>query len=141
MTSTTTQERGQKQEHMDFQGRAVNWVREAFGSEPADCKSERAHRFLEEAFELAQAAGVTREEAALLLAYVFDRPAGEVAQEVGGVMLTLAPFAAAHEVNMHAAGEAELARVNTPAVIARCRLKNATKPRNSPLPGSAEVQP
>lgn len=120
-----------------FQARGVAWVREAFGSEPADCKEERAHRFLEEALELVQAAGTTESEAQQLVEYVYGRSTGVVAQEVGGVMLTLAPFAAAHGVDMYAAGEAELARVNTPAIIAKCRAKNASKPRNSPLPGTA----
>lgn len=119
-----------------FQARAVTWVREAFGSEPADCQAERAHRFLEEALEAGQAAGVTEEEAAQLVRYVYGRDKGEIAQEVGGVMLTLAPFAAAYGVDLQVAAEAELARVNTPEVIEKCRRKNASKPRNSPLPGS-----
>lgn len=119
-----------------FQARAVAWVREAFGSEAADCRIERAHRFLEEANELGQAAGVTEDEAHQLVAYTYSRPAGEVDQETGGVLLTLAPFTAAYDVDMMAAAEAELARVNTAEVIERCRRKNASKPRNSPLPGS-----
>jgi NTP pyrophosphatase (non-canonical NTP hydrolase) len=122
---------------VSFQARGVAWVREAFGSEPADCKEERAHRFLEESLELVQAAGTTESEAQQLVEYVYGRSTGEVAQEVGGVMLTLAPFAAAHGVDMQEAGERELARVNTPEIIAKCRRKNASKPRNSPLPGTA----
>ena len=119
-----------------LQARAVAWVREAFGSEPADCKTERAHRFLEEALEAGQAADVTEDEALQLVQYVYGRDKGEIAQEVGGVLLTLAPFAAAFGVNMMDAAEAELARVNTPEIIEKCRRKNASKPRNSPLPGS-----
>ncbi|MCD0167106.1 hypothetical protein IHN58_15765 [Deinococcus sp. 12RED42] len=122
-----------------FQVRAANWVREAFGSEPADCRDERAHRFLEEALEAVQAAGTTTEEAQQLVQYVYGREEGEITQEVGGVMLTLAPFAAAFGVDMVQAGEAELARVNTPEIIEKCRRKNASKPRNSPLPGSAAL--
>lgn len=120
----------------DFQQRAVAWVRAAFGTEPADCKEERAHRFLEESLELVQAAGVSAGDAHALVEYVYQRPAGEFEQEVGGVLLTLAPLAAAHGVRMEAAGEAELARVNSPAVLEKCRRKNASKPRNSPLPGT-----
>ena len=126
--------------HTDYQTRAVNWVREAFGSQPVDCKQERAHRFLEEALEAVQAAGTTYPEALQLVDYVFSRPVGEVGQEVGGVLLTLAPFAAAYGVDMTAAGEAELARVNTPEIITKCRAKNASKPRNSPLPGTAPAE-
>ena len=122
---------------MSYQDRAVEWVREAFGTEPADCKAERAHRFLEEALEAVQAAGTTYPEALQLVDYVFSRPAGKIEQEVGGVMLTLAALAAAHGVDMEVAAECELARVNTPAIIAKCRAKNASKPKNSPLPGQA----
>lgn len=122
----------------DFQNRAVQWVRECFGSNLMDCKAERAHRFLEEALEAVQAAGVTQEEAQQLVGYVFGRPTGEISQEVGGVMLTLAPFAAVYDVDMMAAAEAELARVNTPAIIAKCRAKNAAKRADSPLPGLIE---
>lgn len=122
-----------------FQERAANWVREAFGSEPADCREERAHRFLEEALEAVQAAGTTAQEARQLVEYVYGRERGELSQEIGGVMLTLAPFAAAHAIDLEQAGEVELARVNTPEIIAKCRRKNASKLRNSPLPGSAAL--
>ncbi|MVN88315.1 hypothetical protein GO986_16335 [Deinococcus sp. HMF7620] len=121
-----------------FQVRSVAWVREAFGTEPAQCREERAHRFLEEALELVQAAGVSEEEVLKLVAYVFARPAGDVTQETGGVLLTLAPFAAAHGVDLMAAGEAELARVSTPEILAKCRAKNAARIEGSPLPGQVK---
>lgn len=64
----------------------------------------RARRFLEEAVELAQAAGVTAEEADAVRAYVFSRPAGDIRQEIGGVMVTLSCLA---EVMGHSVAEAE----------------------------------
>lgn len=41
-------------------------------------------------------------------AYVFDRPVGETAQEVGGVTVTLAALCLANAVDMRAADEVEL---------------------------------
>lgn len=118
-----------------FQARAVAWVKLAFGTGPQECRAERAHRFLEEALEVVQAAGCTREEAQQLVDYVYSRPAGELRQEIGGAALTLAILAAAHDLDIEGAAEAELGRVSTPEVLAKCRAKNALKSPDSPLPG------
>ena len=117
-----------------FQGRVEPWLLECFGAEVAGNKLERSHRMLEEALELGQAVGCTREEAHQLVDYVYGRPVGETAQEAGGVMLTLAALCRAHDIDMHEAGERELARVWTKVDL--IRAKNAAKPRNSPLPGA-----
>jgi len=50
---------------------------------------ERCDRFLEEAIELVQAAGCSRERAMEMLNKVYDRPEGELYQEIGGVSVTL----------------------------------------------------
>lgn len=115
-----------------FQGRATSWLAECFGPDVALDKLERAHRFLEEALELAQAGGCTREDAFMLLNYVFSRPAGEVVQETGGVLVTLAGLAQAHAIDMALAGDAELARNQGRTV--EIRAKRANKPDDSPLP-------
>jgi NTP pyrophosphatase (non-canonical NTP hydrolase) len=92
----------------------------------------RAWRFFEEATELVQAVGTTREDAHRLVDYVFDRPVGEPSQEVGGVMITLAGLCLSAGIDLHDAGETELARVWTK--IDLIRAKNAAKPMHSPLP-------
>ncbi|AWN47205.1 hypothetical protein DK419_13485 [Methylobacterium terrae] len=115
-----------------FQQRVDPWLIACFGEEVARDKQERAHRFLEEALELVQAAGCTAHEAHQLVAYVYGRPAGEMAQEVGGVMTTLAAFCLAHGLDMHEAGETELARIWTK--VEKIRAKQAAKPKHSPLP-------
>jgi len=117
-----------------FQSRVEPWLLECFGAEVAGNKLERSHRMLEEALELGQAVGCTREEAHQLVDYVYGRPVGETAQEAGGVMLTLAALCRAHDIDMHEAGEKELARVW--AKLDAIRAKQATKPQNSPLPGA-----
>lgn len=118
---------------MGFQARVQPWLLACFGSTIAGDKVERNHRFLEEALELVQACGCTQDEAHQLVDYVYGRPAGEPNQEVGGVMLTLAALCLAQGLDMHTSGEMELARVWTK--IEQIRAKQATKPRNSPLPG------
>jgi hypothetical protein len=115
-----------------FQTRVLPWLIACFGTEIASDKIERNHRFLEEALETVQAAGCTQSEAHQLVDYVYGRPVGELSQEVGGVMVTLAALCLAHGVNMHDCGETELARVWTK--VEKIRSKQAAKPKHSPLP-------
>lgn len=117
---------------LSFQDRVQPWLLECFGQEIADNIHERNHRFLEEALELVQSTGCTQTEAHQLVGYVFGRPEGEPHQEVGGVMVTLAALCLAAGVDMHQAGEDELARVWTK--IDQIRAKQAAKPKHSPLP-------
>ncbi|WP_249183276.1 hypothetical protein [Burkholderia cenocepacia] len=121
-----------------FQTRVQPWMLECFGVETSADRVERNHRFLEEALELVQACGCTASEAHQLVDYTFGRPLGEPAQEVGGVMVTLAGLCLANDLDMHAAGETELARVWTK--VEQIRAKHAAKPRHSPLPGPSATE-
>jgi hypothetical protein len=120
-----------------FQARVAPWMTACFPPEVCLDQVERNHRFLEEALELVQARGCSRAHAHQLVDYVFDRPAGEPAQEVGGVMVTLAALCIAGDLDMHQAGETELARIWTK--IDQIRAKQATKPKHSPLPGRSNM--
>lgn len=117
-----------------FQQRVQPWMLECFGPEIAADKIERNHRFFEEATEAVQANGMTRSEAHQLVDYTFGRPDGELHQEIGGVMVTLAALCLASGIDMHAAGETELARISVPETVAKIRAKQAAKPKHSPLP-------
>ncbi|WP_063802236.1 hypothetical protein [Burkholderia ubonensis] len=117
-----------------FQSRVRPWLLACFGAQIAADRAERNHRFFEEAGELVQAGGMTREEAHALVDYTWSRPVGEPTQEVGGVMVTLAALCLANGLDMHAAGETELARINVPETVAKIRAKQAAKPKHSPLP-------
>lgn len=119
------------EENKTFQDRVTPWIKECFGIEVASDHAERSHRFLEEALELVQVAGCTKSEVLQLVDYVFDRPKGEVKQEVGGVMVTLASLCSAHGINMHECGEEELKLVWEK--IEKIRAKWKTKPEHSPL--------
>lgn len=115
-----------------FQSRVQPWMHACFGSVISGDKVERNHRFLEEALELAQACNCTAEDAHQLVDYVFNRPVGERAQEVGGVMVTMAALCLAQGLDMHTAGEIELDRIWTK--VEQIRAKQAAKPKFGPLP-------
>jgi hypothetical protein len=118
-----------------FQGRVQPWMMACFGAEISADGAERNHRLLEESLELVQACGCTASEAHQLVEYVYGRPVGERAQEVGGVMVTLAALCLAQGLDMQAAGETELARIWTK--VEAIRAKQAAKPKHSPLPAAA----
>lgn len=108
-----------------FQARVAPWMHECFGPEIGADVRERGDRFLEEAMELLQAHDYDPGRVAILRDYVWGRPVGEPQQEVGGVMVTLAAYCLATGVDMHQAGEAELARIWTK--VEPIRAKQASK--------------
>lgn len=116
----------------DFQHRVKPWMNACFGPEISADTQERNHRFLEEALELVQACDCTVSEAHQLVDYVYGRSVGDKPQEVGGVMVTLAALCLAQQMDMHDAGEVELARIWTK--VEQIRAKQAAKPKHSPLP-------
>ena len=116
-----------------YQQRARDWLEHCFGRDRADDPISRNHRFLEEALELVQALGCTKDEAHQLVNYVFGRGKGSPEQEVGGVRLSLSGLTACHRIDEHAAAEDELARVWT--MVEQIREKERGKPDGSPLPG------
>jgi hypothetical protein len=123
-----------------FQTRVLPWLLQCFGPEVAADITERCDRFIEESLELAQALGYDLGRVPALVAYTGGRPAGEPAQEVGGVMVTLAALCSATRLDMHQAGEVELARILQPEVLEKIRAKQAAKARDipfSPLPQAA----
>lgn len=115
-----------------FQKRVDAWMQACFGVEIAADKTERNHRFIEEALELVQSLGCTASECHQLVDYVFGRPIGEPHQELGGVMVTLAALASANDMSIISNGDIELARVWT--MVEKIRAKQAAKPKHSPLP-------
>lgn len=110
--------------------------------------------FLTASAQFCGAHEMTLGEMNLLLDYVYDRPIGEPAQEVGGVMVTLALACRLFRRQMKETevfrclvrivglsdswrfGERELDRVNNPETIEKIRRKHASKPKAGPLPGS-----
>ena len=110
------------------------WLLDCFGWDIAGDKQERGDRLLEEVLELLQSGGYDPARVAALTDYVFNRPVGEPSQEVGGVMVTLAAYCVAHDLDMIAAGNVELARITQPEIVLKIRAKQAAKPTGSALP-------
>ena len=71
---------------------AYQWGVRAFGGLHMVDPKVRALRLLEEAAELAQAAGVPEGQAALCVQHVYKRPPGNMLQEMGGVFVTALVF-------------------------------------------------
>lgn len=119
-----------------LQSRVQPWMMACFGPEISADKLERSDRFIEEALELVQSGDYPKERVLALVDYVYGRDKGEMPQEVGGVMITLAAFCLAHDIDMHEAGETELARIW--AKVEKIRAKQAAKPTGSALPVAIE---
>jgi hypothetical protein len=66
----------------------LDWAVKAFGP-VAKNRDERAIRFAEEAIEVGQTEGVTKEQMLMLVERVYSRPIGDIRQEIGGAMFTL----------------------------------------------------
>lgn len=123
-----------------FQDRCGEWLDVCFGPESRLNVQHRNARFLEEAAELVQASGMVETAALDVVRYVYSRPQGEINQEVGGVMMTLAAHCLATGVDMTAEGERELARVWTK--VDKIRTKEAAKPTfAAPAPDSGSLSP
>lgn len=108
-----------------FQTDVVTWAMHCFGSDSVCDPTVRAHRFLEEALELVQATGIPKSDALRLVDYVYSRPVGELEQEVGGVMVTLATYCDALGLSMDSCAVQELNRaiINTAAIRRKAELK------------------
>ncbi|WP_198173690.1 hypothetical protein [Lysobacter soli] len=116
-----------------FQMGVSAWMAATFPKEVCADIRERGDRLLEEVLELLQAHGYDRDRVATLTQYVYGRHVGEPAQEVGGVMVTLGAYCLAAGLDMHACGDAELARVWTK--IDEIRAKQGGKRGlHTPLP-------
>lgn len=74
---------------------AWQWALNAFGIDHLTDLPTRSLRVAEEAIELAQAHRIPKAQMLQLVENVYARPHGEVAQEIGGVMMTLTLLCAA----------------------------------------------
>jgi len=71
----------------------LEWIVASFGQH-AHNRDERAARLVEEAIEIAQAAGVPLAVLRRIADRVYARPAGELRQEIGGLGITILGLAA-----------------------------------------------
>lgn len=104
-TNLVTLERNRRQRE------TLAWAMRTFGATTAGNANERIRRFAEEAIELAQAGGMEESAMAGLVRYVYSRPVGETAQEVGGVSIALLGYCEFAELSADECEQRELARV------------------------------
>lgn len=95
------------------QVRIAEWCLAAFGLDHTASIQQRGVRFLEEAIEAYQACGCDQEMAHKLVDYIFAKPIGDLAQEIGQVGLSVLALANAAQVSADAEEAAEVARVLT----------------------------
>jgi hypothetical protein len=123
-----------------FQDRVAQAHVALFHDDPTSL-AERRDRFAEEALEVAQATGMTEEDAHKLVSYTFSRPVGEPEKEIGAAALTLASLCVVGGWDMMKCAEADLAQLQTPEKIAKVRAKRATRHGRGPLPGFSPSAP
>lgn len=112
-----------------FHEKVNMWVLGTFGEEYLVNKVERNDRFIEEAVELVQSTGMSKERVLAMVDYVYSRPVGEVYQEVGGVAVTLAALCTAQTLSLSDCASIELSRIQKKSDV--IREKQKTKPRES----------
>ncbi len=105
-----------------------------FHDDPTDI-AERNARSFEESIETAQAFGMTEDEAIALVKYTFSRPVGDPAKELGAKVLTAFSLGVVAGIDVMAAAEADLEKLQRPETIARIRAKRSTRHGRGPLPG------
>jgi hypothetical protein len=106
----------------------ADWVAATFGADVMADVTERGFRFGEEAVELLQAVGLTRMDVITLVNYVYDRPVGDMANEIGGCMVTLPSLA--HAVNLN------LGMIATNTLAACWKNKDAIRIKGSKKPST-----
>lgn len=102
------------------------WARAAFGVEEATSLPQRGLRLIEEAIEAYQAVGGSADMAHRLVDYVFARPVGDLAQELGGVGVSMLAMADAAGLSADAERDREIRRILAKS-LAYFAARNAAK--------------
>lgn len=97
---------------LDIQKRNRRWVESRLGMAAMDLH-ERGMRSAEENIEVVQCCGVTAEELIALVWHVFDKPVGDIQQELGGAGMTLLGVADSAGYVLSQCVEKELERVES----------------------------
>lgn len=85
----------------EYQYKYFEWLKNCMGEEVAFDPQERNHRFCEEALELLQACGYSKDAVLKMLEYVYSRqPSHRPNNEIGDVQGTLAALSSARGVNL-----------------------------------------
>lgn len=91
------------------QAKVFQWAVNTFGDIARD-PQERIDRFIEESIELAQALGADKDRVCRIVNYVYNRPPGNVFEEVGGASLTLLALCESLNISADSAESTEMLR-------------------------------
>lgn len=94
----------------DIQERIVDWAYKTFDHDCVHDLDERILRFFEEAVELAQSCNLPKEVAHQMIDHIYSLKVGELHQEIGGVIVSLAVLCHAHNESMLGNAETEYNR-------------------------------
>lgn len=111
----------------EIESRVDIWLRDCVGHEVADNLEERNNRFCEEALELLQACGYTRQQIDAMADVVYSKsPSTDIAGACADVMVCLMPLARARQIDLTTALRETIKRnwANSNAI----REKNRHKP-------------
>ena len=110
----------------EYSKRVDEWLLSTFGEKVTINAEERNLRFLEEALELLQSLGLSKDQLISMINYVYSRPVGNPNQEVGGVFICLLALCNTHSIDLFKSFEEEITRCwNKQDII---RSKHANKP-------------
>ena len=93
------------------QRHVLYWAVATFGEVARD-KRERALRLAEEAIEVAQAAGLNVGAVEKVVDRTYSRPPGDLAKEIGGLVMTDEALAEAHGISLPEEAEREWERIS-----------------------------
>lgn len=103
-----------------------DWCARVFGEPHAASVAQRGIRLAEEAIEAAQAAGCEREMLHQLVDHIFEKPAGDLFQELGGVSVCALVMAESVGISLDSCEVCEIDRV-TSKPDDHFRQRNAVK--------------
>lgn len=118
---------------LEFQSKVINWLAKCFDISVVTDRKERNFRFFEEATELVQAGGMTKDECLQLIDYVYGRPIGDIKQEVGGTLVTLFGLINAHGIDSEQCAKEEIESCYEHTERIRAKWLNK-KIKSGPLP-------
>ena len=112
----------------DFQTTAEQWFYKCFPSHNIkSLKKERSLRFAEESIELLQATGLSKEQVLAIVDSVYNKPSGDVLDELGDALLAINLLACSENISTHIAAAWCMARVSTDSAINIIRKKQEGK--------------
>lgn len=106
----------------NWQGMIGKWVVKTFGQESMN-QRERSLRFIEEAIELVQTQGITKDDINKVMDRVYLKPVGDLKQEVGGSFVTLLALCEHQQVDAYECLKAEWERIREPDDLLQAKLK------------------